>query len=618
MRPVEGTLLGNRYKLTSRIAVGGMGEVWKGVDSVLGREIAAKILKDEYLSDSTFLARFRAEAQNMGRASDPGIAGVFDYGDEDGSPYLVMEYVPGEALSAIIERSAPLSETDALSIVSQSAQALGAAHKVGVIHRDIKPGNILMTPDFRVKITDFGIARVTDQAPLTKTGQVMGTAQYLAPEQATGKGSGPGSDLYALGIIAFEALAGQRPFTGDSQVAIAIAQVNQQHPPLPDTVSEPLRRFVDCLLEKKPERRPSDAVAVSRAADALAAGDVAGAEEILPQMRLGSAASEALTQVFNNPDPVPTTKAMPVTASNDETRVAPGVAAGAVGAGAAGAAAGAGAGAGAGADGSELDAENAEDRELDEKQSKKGRTLIWILAIVALIAVGALLWFFLGGGSGEPEPAPSTSQATTSEAVKTVEIDKSDYIGLTESSATQNLEQQGLEADTQTIESSRAAGIVADVGEGDNGYTFEEGDTVTLYISSGPAEETQEPEPTNTPSPTKTDGDSGSTTDDGNENSSSDENSNSDDTGTADADNGSDTDSADQNGSEQETGDQNGSDTDSADQNGSDQDPGDQSGSDTGSADSEDDTSGASGDPDSAGENANSSAGANLDESFFG
>ncbi|RAA20008.1 serine/threonine protein kinase, partial [Burkholderia multivorans] len=238
MRPSEGTQLGNRYTLTSRIAVGGMGEVWKGVDSVLCREFAAKILKEEYLSDSTFLARFLAEAQNMGRVSDPGIAGVYDYGDEDGSPYLVMEYVPGEPLSTIIERSAPLSEEDTLSIVAQAAQALGAAHKAGVVHRDIKPGNILMTPDFRVKITDFGIARVTDQAPLTKTGQVMGTAQYLAPEQATGKGSGPGSDLYALGIIAYEALAGQRPFTGDSQVSIAIAQVNQQHPPLPTTVSE--------------------------------------------------------------------------------------------------------------------------------------------------------------------------------------------------------------------------------------------------------------------------------------------------------------------------------------------------------------------------------------------
>ena len=487
MRPVEGTLLGNRYKLTSRIAVGGMGEVWKGVDSVLGREVAAKILKDEYLSESTFLARFRAEAQNMGRVSDPGIAGVYDYGDEDGSPYLVMEYVPGEALSAIIERSAPLSETDTLSIVTQAAQALGAAHKVGVIHRDIKPGNILMTPDFRVKITDFGIARVTDQAPLTKTGQVMGTAQYLAPEQATGKGSGPGSDLYALGIIAYEALAGQRPFTGDSQVAIAIAQVNQQHPPLPDTVSEPLRRFVDCLLEKKPERRPSDAFKVAKAAEALSAGDIAGAEELVPQMRHGAAASEALTQVFNNPEPAATTKTLPVTSSNDATQVYPnGAAAGIVGAGAAGAGA-------AAANTGQLDPNDPQNQDLEkDKQSNKGRVLIWILAIIALIAVGSLLWFFLGGGNAEPEPDPSTS-APTSEAAKTIEIDKNDYIGLSESSATQNLENKGLEVDTTDINSDRAAGTVADVGEGENGYTFEEGDTVTLYISAGPAEQPEEP-----------------------------------------------------------------------------------------------------------------------------
>ena len=487
MRPVEGTLLGNRYKLTSRIAVGGMGEVWKGVDSVLGREVAAKILKDEYLSESTFLARFRAEAQNMGRVSDPGIAGVYDYGDEDGSPYLVMEYVPGEALSAIIERSAPLSETDTLSIVTQAAQALGAAHKVGVIHRDIKPGNILMTPDFRVKITDFGIARVTDQAPLTKTGQVMGTAQYLAPEQATGKGSGPGSDLYALGIIAYEALAGQRPFTGDSQVAIAIAQVNQQHPPLPDTVSEPLRRFVDCLLEKKPERRPSDAFKVAKAAEALSAGDIAGAEELVPQMRHGAAASEALTQVFNNPEPAATTKTLPVTSSNDATQVYPnGAAAGIVGAGAAGAGA-------AAANTGQLDPNDPQNQDLEkDKQSNKGRVLIWILAIIALIAVGSLLWFFLGGGNAEPEPDPSTS-APTSEAAKTIEIDKNDYIGLSESSATQNLENKGLEVDPTDINSDRAAGTVADVGEGENGYTFEEGDTVTLYISAGPAEQPEEP-----------------------------------------------------------------------------------------------------------------------------
>ena len=587
MRPVEGTLLGNRYKLTSRIAVGGMGEVWKGVDSVLGREVAAKILKDEYLSDSTFLARFRAEAQNMGRVSDPGIAGVYDYGDEDGSPYLVMEYVPGEALSAIIERSAPLSEADTLSIVSQAAQALGAAHKVGVIHRDIKPGNILMTPDFRVKITDFGIARVTDQAPLTKTGQVMGTAQYLAPEQATGKGSGPGSDLYSLGIIAYEALAGQRPFTGDSQVAIAIAQVNQQHPPLPDTVSEPVRRFVDSLLEKKPDRRPGDAVQVYQASDALAAGDIAGAEEILPQMRHGNAASEALTQVFNNPDPVPTTKAMPVTAANDATQVYP------ANQGWNGNQANTSANGLAAAEGDELDP----DSELaDEKASKKGRALIWILAIIALLAVGGLLWYFLGGNGGEPDPAPSTSEATTSEAKKTVEIDKADYIGLSESSATQNLENEGLKAETQTIDSDRAEGTVADVGEGENGYTFEEGDTVTLYISDGPDEASQQPEPTNEPtsSPTL-----------GNDSNSNSQGSNDDDNGQGSNSNQDSTSSSDDEGSENGTDSDSGSANDeqdggqSADQNGN------QNSENNGSNSNSNSGSGSNSDSEANGENGN-------------
>ena len=564
MRPVEGTLLGNRYKLTSRIAVGGMGEVWKGVDSVLGREVAAKILKDEYLSESTFLARFRAEAQNMGRVSDPGIAGVYDYGDEDGSPYLVMEYVPGEALSAIIERSAPLSETDTLSIVTQAAQALGAAHKVGVIHRDIKPGNILMTPDFRVKITDFGIARVTDQAPLTKTGQVMGTAQYLAPEQATGKGSGPGSDLYALGIIAYEALAGQRPFTGDSQVAIAIAQVNQQHPPLPDTVSEPLRRFVDCLLEKKPERRPSDAFKVAKAAEALSAGDIAGAEELVPQMRHGAAASEALTQVFNNPEPAATTKTLPVTSSNDATQVYPnGAAAGIVGAGAAGAGA-------AAANTGQLDPNDPQNQDLEkDKQSNKGRVLIWILAIIALIAVGSLLWFFLGGGNAEPEPDPSTS-APTSEAAKTIEIDKNDYIGLSESSATQNLENKGLEVDTTDINSDRAAGTVADVGEGENGYTFEEGDTVTLYISAGPAEQPEEPA-SDSGSDSGLGNDSESSSDSGSSSDSQDQGSDSDDNGSSsdqDSSSGSDSNqSGGDNGDENQSGGGNGGDNGGQDAN---------------------------------------------------
>src|SRR5699024_6534418 len=195
-----------------------------------------------------------------------------------------------------------------------------------------------------------------------------------------------------------------------------------------------------------------------------------------PQMRHGNAASEALTQVFNNPEPVPTTKAMPVTASNDATQVYPNGAA-AAGAGAAGE--------------GELAPNDPQNQDVENKASNKGRVLIWILAIIALIAVGSLLWYFLGGGNAEPEPEPSTS-APTSQAPSTIEIDKNDYIGLTEASATQNLENKGLEVDTTTIDSDRAAGTVADVGEGDNGYTFEENDTVTLYISGGPAEAPEE------------------------------------------------------------------------------------------------------------------------------
>src|SRR5699024_6999998 len=263
---------------------------------------------------------------------------------------------------------------------------------------------------------------------------------------------------------------------GDSQVAIAIAQVNQQHPPLPDTVSEPLRRFVDCLLEKKPDRRPSDAMKVAKAAEALSAGDVAGAEELLPQMRHGNAASEALTQVFNNPEPVPTTTAMPVTASNDATQVYPNGAA-AAGAGAAGE--------------GELAPNDPQNQDVENKASNKGRVLIWILAIIALIAVGSLLWYFLGGGNAEPEPEPSTS-APTSQAPSTIERDRNDYSGLTEAAATHNLETKGLEVDTTTIDSDRAAGTVAAVGESDNGYTYEEAATVDRYMSGGHAEAPEE------------------------------------------------------------------------------------------------------------------------------
>jgi serine/threonine-protein kinase len=472
MRPQPGTVLGGRYELTSRIAVGGMGEVWKGRDSVIDREVAAKILKEEYLSDQGFLDRFRAEARSMGAVSHPGIAAVYDYGEETGSPYLVMEYVPGEPLSALIDRNVVLPEADVLELTAQSAEALGSAHRSGVVHRDVKPGNILVTPDFRVKLTDFGIARVTDQAPLTKTGQVMGTAQYLAPEQATGKGSTPKSDLYSLGIIMYEALAGRRPFTGDSQVAIAIAQVNTAPPELPTTVSEPIRRLVDSLLSKKQELRPESGEALATAARALRAGDVAAAEAAVPQMIAGAAAAatahEAVTRAFNQPA-ADGTRVMDQPAASAAPATAPATAT--------------------------LPQQQDPDGDLDEaddRMSTGAKVAIGVLVALVIAGLAWVLWIFFGG-SGDPDPQPTvTPTAEVTEEDSTITIDPTAYIGQSEASATRNLEQLGLEVNAVQVESDRAAGTVADVRSGNNGYDFQEGDTVTIEISTGPAQAPQE------------------------------------------------------------------------------------------------------------------------------
>ena len=282
MRPTAGQVFSSRYELVSRIAIGGMGEVWKANDLVIGRTVAIKILKDEYMGDPGFRERFRAEARHAALVNHEGIANVFDYGEEEGSAYLVMELVPGEALSSVLEREKILPATKVLNYVAQTAAALHAAHQAGLVHRDIKPGNLLITPDGTVKITDFGIARLADQVPLTATGQVMGTVQYLAPEQAGGKTASPLTDVYSLGIVAYEALAGKRPFRGESQVAIAMAQIKEAPPALPTSIPEEVRALVMSCMAKKPEGRPASAEALSLAASAMARGDSEAGLALIP------------------------------------------------------------------------------------------------------------------------------------------------------------------------------------------------------------------------------------------------------------------------------------------------------------------------------------------------
>jgi serine/threonine protein kinase len=215
------------------------------------------------------LERFRVEARHAARVDHVGIADVYDYGEGSGSAYLVMEIVSGDSLARIIEKRIKLSEIEVLSIIEQTAKALHAAHEDGLVHRDIKPGNLLITPSGKVKITDFGIARVADQVALTATGQVMGTVQYLSPEQATGKPATPSTDIYSLGIVAYEALTGRRPFTGESQMIIAMAQINDKPPAMGDEIDARVQELVLACLAKKPNQRPGSALDLSNRAKAL-------------------------------------------------------------------------------------------------------------------------------------------------------------------------------------------------------------------------------------------------------------------------------------------------------------------------------------------------------------
>ena len=277
-------LLAGRYRLTDRIAAGGMGEVWRGEDDLLTRSVAVKLLPTGRAGDEAFLARFRAEARYAASLSHPGIARVYDYGEsaEFGGAYLVMELVNGEPLSAILARAGRLSPDATLDIVSQAARALDAAHAAGIVHRDIKPGNLLVAAGGITKITDFGIATAVAAAQashLTETGMVMGTAMYVSPEQATGAQVTEASDIYSLGVVAYECLAGHPPFTASEPLAIAFAHKHEPVPALPPDVPRPVSDLVYDMLAKTPAERPASVRVVADRADmmrdALAMGEPA-------------------------------------------------------------------------------------------------------------------------------------------------------------------------------------------------------------------------------------------------------------------------------------------------------------------------------------------------------
>ena len=402
-------LLGDRYELQHLIASGGMGRVWRARDRLLNRPVAVKVLRSEFTGNPAFVARFRAEAQHAAVLHHPNIATVFDYGEADVGgerlAYLVMELVEGESLSELLHRERRLDVPRTLTILRSTAAALAVAHAAGLVHRDVKPGNVLMARDGTVKITDFGIAWSASSVPLTQTGQVIGTAHYLSPEQAQGAKATPASDVYALGAVAYECLAGRRAFEGENSVQIAVMQIRDHPDPLPGNVPPAVRQLIERAMVKDPADRFPDGAALRDAVEAVLAGR--------PSMSRGHTGTAVM--------PLPLLGAAPVPPSGDSR--APLLAAGrrmAVGA---------------------------------------------VIAVVAILALAAVAVGLLGGKPPGTTTGQSTGQTaepatqTTAETPPTIDLVAADFVGRPVADVQAELTALGLVPQLQPVQT-------ADVPEG--------------------------------------------------------------------------------------------------------------------------------------------------------
>lgn len=488
MTLATGSLLAGRYEITAPIAVGGMGEVWKARDRVLDRIVAAKVLKSEYTDDPSFLARFRNEARHTAALSHPNIASVYDYGetvDDTGTQklaFLVMEFVEGQPLVTILHDETRLSVDWTLHVLEQSADGLSAAHRAGVVHRDIKPGNLMVRPDGVVKLTDFGIAQARDATPLTRTGMVVGTAQYLSPEQAQGMEVNAASDVYSLGVVGYECLTGVRPFDGASQVAIALAHINRPPPPLPPEVPPAVRLLIERALAKDPADRFADGGAFADAVRRVAAGGtpVPMDPPTAPTQVVGGAAlADAMTTVLPASGPLTGTRAL-----------APGTGP-------------------AGPMPPLQGPEDDDDWTLGEGRPPARRRRRW-----AWLAAALLLLLFVGGGAallltsgGDDDGASAdptgTSTSSSAPATGVALRGASAYVGRDADEVTEELEGLGLTVEREPADDDLLAEIALDLAENavatimPSGVTVPAGSTVTLTVAEDgwTVEDEEEPAP---------------------------------------------------------------------------------------------------------------------------
>jgi eukaryotic-like serine/threonine-protein kinase len=354
-----------RYRVLGRLGVGGMATVYLAEDSSLGRKVALKVMAERYSDDGEFVERFRREAQAAARLNHPNIIAVYDRGEADGRPYIAMEYLQGRTLKQVIQAEGPLPPERALAIAMQVLAGLRYAHEHGVVHRDVKPHNVLVGDDGRIKVTDFGIAHAGDPQ-MTEVGSIVGTAQYLSPEQARGRAVGPQTDIYSLGVVLYEMLAGRVPFEGDSSVAIAMQHVSDPAPPLralaPD-VPESLALVVAHAMLKDPTQRYASA------------DEFAGDLDRVRRGLVPVAATAAYTALI----PGGATELVPAA---EATRIAP--------------------------PGS-LAAGDKAPRPAPRRRSRWP----WLLVLLLVLAVGALAAFALAGGPGENSPTTTTGGTTT-------------------------------------------------------------------------------------------------------------------------------------------------------------------------------------------------------------